>query len=95
MFFGLKNSPPTFQQMVNTRFKDVLSSGCVFIYVDDIIILGDTLEELDHWTRKVLDIMKKYKLSCKPVKFQMEKQQVLYLGNRNHTRPDRNQPRQG
>lgn len=80
MFFGLCNSPPTFQHMINERFKEVLSSGCVWIYVDDCIICGDTLEELEYWTRKVLDIIRKCKLSCKPVKCQFEKTEVKFLG---------------
>jgi hypothetical protein len=66
--------------MINQRFKIVLESGCVFIYMDDIIILGDTLEELCLWTRKVLEIMRREKLSCKPVKCQFEKKTVKYLG---------------
>ena len=38
------------------------------------------LEELRHWTRLVLDTMRKHKLSCKPVKCQFEKDAVKYLG---------------
>jgi hypothetical protein len=80
MFFGLCNSPAMFQRMVNTRFRAVLRSGCVHIYIDDVLILGDTPEELEHWTRKTLDIMRKYKLSCKPVKCQFKQSEVKYLG---------------
>ena len=80
MFFGLCNAPASFQQMINVKFRKVLDSGCVFIYMDDIIILGDTLEELRLWTKQVLDTMGKHKLSCKPVKCQFEKEMVKYLG---------------
>src|SRR5262249_34566483 len=54
MFFGLCNSPPSFQRMINTVFQDILAAGSVFIYVDDIIIAGDDLEDLNHWTVRVL-----------------------------------------
>jgi hypothetical protein len=37
-----------------------------------VLILGDTPEELKHWTHKTLDIMRKHKLSCKPVKCQFK-----------------------
>ena len=45
-----------------------------------VCILGDTLEELEHWTRRVLQIMHDCGLSCKPVKCQFEKETVKYLG---------------
>ena len=80
MFFGLCNSPSSFQRMIDIIFRDVLNSGRVFIYVDDCLIIGETLEELRHWTFKVLDIMKAHKLSCKPVKCQFEKSMVKFLG---------------
>ena len=81
MFFGLANSPPSFQRMIDTRFRDLLLSGCIFIYVDDIIIAGDTIAELDHWTVKILDRMQEAGLSAKPVKCQFERESVIYLGN--------------
>ena len=45
MFFGLTNSPATFQAMMNEVFKDLLDTGKVFIYMDDILIATSTLEE--------------------------------------------------
>jgi len=80
MFFGLCNAPPSFQRMMDIRFREHLNSGCVFIYMDDLIILGDTLEELDYWTRRVLLTMRETGLSCKPVKCQFKKETVKYLG---------------
>ncbi|SJL13052.1 uncharacterized protein ARMOST_16489 [Armillaria ostoyae] len=38
MFFGLTNSPATFQWMMNDIFKDLISEGKVTIYLDDILI---------------------------------------------------------
>ena len=40
MFFGLCNSSASFQYMINTQFKPVLNPGFVFIYVDDILVVG-------------------------------------------------------
>jgi hypothetical protein len=45
MFFGLTNSPATFQTMMNKVFKDLADTGKVFIYMDDILIATTTLEE--------------------------------------------------
>ena len=38
MFFGLTNSPVTFQTMMNTIFRDLIDKGSVTIYMDDIAI---------------------------------------------------------
>ncbi len=38
MFFGLTNSPATFQTMMNTIFRDLIDEGSVTIYMDDIAI---------------------------------------------------------
>ncbi len=38
MFFGLTNSPATFQTMMNTIFRDLIDEGNVTIYMDDIAI---------------------------------------------------------
>ncbi len=38
MFFGLTNSPATFQTMMNTIFRDLIDEGSVMIYMDNIAI---------------------------------------------------------
>jgi len=38
MFFGLTNSPATFQTMMNTIFQDLIDGGSVTIYMDNIAI---------------------------------------------------------
>ncbi len=45
MFFGLTNSPATFQWMMNDIFKDLITSGAVTVYLDDILIMSKTKEE--------------------------------------------------
>ena len=45
MFFGLTNSPATFQTMMDGIFKDFISEGVVVVYLDDILIFTKTLEE--------------------------------------------------
>ena len=46
MFFGLCNSPATFQKMMNEYFWDFLTEGWICIYMDDILIAALTLPEL-------------------------------------------------
>ena len=38
MFFGLTNSPATFQTMMNNIFQDLIMAGVICIYIDDIFI---------------------------------------------------------
>jgi len=38
MFFGLTNSPATFQAMMNDIFKEEIREGWASIYMDDILI---------------------------------------------------------
>ncbi|SJL03592.1 uncharacterized protein ARMOST_06949 [Armillaria ostoyae] len=45
MFFGLTNSPATFQWMMNDIFKDLISERKVTIYLDDILIFTKDIDE--------------------------------------------------
>ncbi len=80
MFFGLTNSPATFQWMMNDIFKDLIASGRVTVYLDDILIMSKTKAE--HWriTHEVLKILRKNKLSLKAEKCEFETLETEYLG---------------
>ena len=45
MFFGLCNSPATFQTMMNDILRDFISCGVAICYMDDILIYTETLAE--------------------------------------------------
>ncbi len=38
MFFGLTNSPATFQTMMNTIFRDLIANGSMTVYMDNMAI---------------------------------------------------------
>ena len=80
MFFGLTNSPATFQTMMNDLFKELIDEGVVIVYMDDILIYTSTIEQHREVVKKVLEILKKNKLYLKPEKCIFEKSQVEYLG---------------
>jgi len=40
MFFGLCNSPATFQGMMDDIFQSLILEGVVLVYIDDILIYG-------------------------------------------------------
>jgi hypothetical protein len=48
MYFGLTNSPVTFQTMMNEIFHDLILDCIVCIYLDDILIFTKSKEEHDH-----------------------------------------------
>ncbi len=58
MFFGLTNSPATFQWMMNDIFKNLIASGAVTVYLDDILIMSKTKAEHRRITREVLKILR-------------------------------------
>ncbi len=55
MFFGLTNSPATFQTMMNDIFADLIGEGVVCVYMDDILVFAETWEELSRVTWIVLE----------------------------------------
>jgi hypothetical protein len=51
MYFGLTNSSATFQTMMNEIFQDLITEGVVSVYLDDILIFTNSLEEHRRVTR--------------------------------------------
>jgi hypothetical protein len=45
MFFGLTNSPSTFQTMMNDIFQNLIREGVVCIYLNNILIFMKTIFE--------------------------------------------------
>jgi hypothetical protein len=80
MFFGLTNSPATFQTMMNDIFHELIMEGVVVVYLDDILIFTETVEEHRAVTRRVLELLERHKLFLKPDKCEFEKTRVEYLG---------------
>src|SRR5882724_3706524 len=80
MFFGLTNSPATFQTMLNDIFKDLINEGVMTIYMDDILIFGGQMKEKHHTiVVKVLNILQKHRLYLKVGKCIFEQPRVKYL----------------
>jgi hypothetical protein len=80
MYFGLTNSPATFQTMMNEIFQDLITEGIVSMYLNDILIFTNSLEEHRRVTRLVLDRMCEHKLYLRLEKCEFEKTKIEYLG---------------
>ncbi len=81
MFFGLTNSPATFQTMMNEIFAMELREGWVSIYMDDILI--HTNEDVDNHRKCVHRILRKLEdndLFLKPEKCIFEQERIEFLG---------------
>jgi len=80
MYFGMCNSPATFQLMMDTLFHELIMTGKIMIYMDDILIFTQTIEE--HWdiVRWVLQILADNKLLLHPKKCKFHQTKIDYLG---------------
>src|SRR5438309_7007897 len=45
IFFSLTNSPATFQTMMDNIFEELITEGVVVVYLDDILIFTETIDE--------------------------------------------------
>jgi Reverse transcriptase (RNA-dependent DNA polymerase) len=80
MFFGLTNSPATFQSMMNLIFGNLIATGKVFIYMDNILIATATLDEYCGLVRQVLQRLLDHHLFLKLEKCEFETDDIEYLG---------------
>ena len=79
IYFGLCNSPGTFQRIMNSIFWELLHKDILANYMDDFIILAKMMEELEERTIQFLKIAEKYNLCFKQSKcdFNMEEIPIL------------------
>jgi len=80
MFFGMTNSPTTFQTMMNNVFRTVIAEGIVVVYLDDILIFMKIEEEHERAVWRVLEILAEHKLFLRPEKCEFHRKQIEYLG---------------
>jgi reverse transcriptase-like protein/aspartyl protease len=80
MFFGMCNSPATFQAMMDSIFGDLIEKCMVIIYMDDIFLFAKTPEELEDNTKRVLQRLQENDLFLKPKKCEFCKTKVEWLG---------------
>jgi hypothetical protein len=64
---------------MNTIFADLVTAGKVAVYLDDILIFTNDLEEHCHITREVLKCLQEHDLYLRPEKCEFEKTDHLGL----------------
>ena len=80
MYFGMTNSPATFQALMNSIFANLIAAGKMAVYMDDLLVYAADLKRLRKVTREVLARLMQYNLYLKPEKCEFEKQEMEYLG---------------
>jgi hypothetical protein len=80
MNFGLCNAPTTFQTFMDEQFKDLIATGHVMIYLDDILIFATTLLVLEQLTHQVLQCLLDLDLFLRLGKCFFNRTSVKYLG---------------
>ena len=77
MPFGLKNAGATFQRFIDTIFA---STKNVFVYLDDILIASETLDEHLHDIENVFQQLSKFNLKISVSKCEFIKEPITFLG---------------
>jgi len=54
IFFGLTNSPATFQTMMNELLRDLINTGKVAIFIDDVIVRTESEERHNELVEEVI-----------------------------------------
>jgi len=80
MYFGICNSPATFQLMMDTLFHELIMSGKIVIYIDDILIFTQIMDEHRSIVKQVLQILANNKLLLHPKKCKFHQTKIKYLG---------------
>ena len=65
---------------MDSTFGDMIAERWLIIYMDDILVFAETLEECQEWTKWVLDRMKEEDLHLKLAKCAFDQTEVEYLG---------------
>jgi Reverse transcriptase (RNA-dependent DNA polymerase) len=80
MFFGMCNSPATFQAMMDDIFMMMIDNQLVIVYMDDILIYANTKEELERITKLVLEKLREHNLFLKAKKCEFCQTRIKYIG---------------
>ena len=80
MFFGLTNLPATFQAMINKLLRDLINTGKVAAFIDDVIVGTETEEEHNDIVAEVIKRLEKNDLYVKLEKYKWKVREVGFLG---------------
>jgi len=79
MFFGLTNSPATFQAMMNDLLRDLVEEEKIAVFIDDVMIATETEEGHNEIVEEVLRRLEENDLFVKPEKCVWKVREVGFL----------------
>ena len=80
MFFGLTNSLATFQAMMNELLRDLINTGKVAAFIDDVIVGTETEEGHNELVAEIIKRLEENDLYVKPEKCKWKVRKVGCLG---------------
>ena len=80
MFFGLMNSPATFQAIMNELLRDLINTEKVAAFIDDVIVGMETEEGHDDIVIEVIKRLEENDLYVKLEKCKWKVREVGFLG---------------
>ena len=80
MSFGLCNTPPTFQRLMQNCLGELNLTYCL-IYLDDVIVFSDTPDEHLQRIRVIFDHLREHGLKLKLSKCEVFKSEINYLAH--------------
>jgi len=66
MFFGLTNLPAIFQTMINELLRNLINTGKVVAFIDDVIVEMEIEKEHDELVMEVIKRLEENDLYVKP-----------------------------
>ena len=69
MFFGMTNSPATFQAMMNEILRDLINKGKVAVFVDDVLVGTETEKGYNKTVEEILRRLEENNLYIKLEKY--------------------------
>ena len=80
MFFGMTNSPATFQVMMNEILRDIINEEKVAAFVDNMLVGTEMEEGHDEIVEEVLRRLEENDLYVKPEKYTWKVRKIGFLG---------------
>ena len=80
MFFRLTNLLATFQAMMNELLRDLINTGKVVVFIDDVIVEIEMEERHDELVAEIIKRLEENDLYVKPEKCKWKVREVRFLG---------------
>jgi len=80
MFFGLTNLPATFQAIINDILRDLINTGEVIVFMDNILVETEEEKRYNEIVEEVLRRMEENNLYIKPEKCIWKVREIEFLG---------------